>query len=85
DKFTDIVKKEYPPGLIGPISLQGIVTLDLDLVIYDVSLRVPGNPIMATTTPYTKYYYGHTMGVGRRVAMEVKNAITHKKLSEIVT
>jgi 5-formaminoimidazole-4-carboxamide-1-(beta)-D-ribofuranosyl 5'-monophosphate synthetase len=85
DKFTDIVKKEYPPGLIGPISLQGIVTLDLDLVIYDVSLRVPGNPIMATTTPYTKYYYGHTMGVGRRIAMEVKNAITHKMMSEIVT
>jgi 5-formaminoimidazole-4-carboxamide-1-(beta)-D-ribofuranosyl 5'-monophosphate synthetase len=85
DKFTDIVKKEYPPGLIGPISLQGIVTLDLDLVIYDVSLRVPGNPIMATTTPYTKYYYGYTMGVGRRIAMEVKNAIIHKRLSEIVT
>jgi 5-formaminoimidazole-4-carboxamide-1-(beta)-D-ribofuranosyl 5'-monophosphate synthetase len=40
---------------------------------------------MATTTPYTKYYYGYTMGVGRRIAMEVKNAITHKKLSEIVT
>src|ERR687898_1002733 len=85
DKFTDIVNKEYPPGIIGPISLQGIVTLDLDPVIYDVSLRVPGNPIMATTSPYTKYYYGHTMGVGRRIAMEVKNATTLKTISEIVT
>jgi 5-formaminoimidazole-4-carboxamide-1-(beta)-D-ribofuranosyl 5'-monophosphate synthetase len=61
------------------------VTLDLDLVIYDVSLRVPGNPIMATTSPYTKYYYGHTMGVGRRIAMEVKNAIIQKRISKIVT
>jgi 5-formaminoimidazole-4-carboxamide-1-(beta)-D-ribofuranosyl 5'-monophosphate synthetase len=85
DKFTDIVNKEYPPGIIGPISLQGIVTLDLDPVIYDVSLRVPGNPIMATTSPYTKYYYGHTMGIGRRIAMEVKNATTLKTISEIVT
>jgi 5-formaminoimidazole-4-carboxamide-1-(beta)-D-ribofuranosyl 5'-monophosphate synthetase len=85
DKFTDIVKEEYPPGIIGPVSLQGIVTLDLDLVIYDVSLRVPGNPIMATTSPYTKYYYGHTMGVGRRIAMEVKNAVTYRMMSEIVT
>ena len=85
DKFTEIVNKEYPPGIIGPISLQGIVTLDLDPVIYDVSLRVPGNPIMATTSPYTKYYYGHTMGVGRRIAMEVKNATTLKTISEIVT
>ena len=85
DRFTDTVKKIYPPGIIGPISLQGIVTLDLDLVIYDVSLRVPGNPIMATTSPYTKYYYGHTMGVGRRIAMEVKNAIIQKRISKIVT
>jgi 5-formaminoimidazole-4-carboxamide-1-(beta)-D-ribofuranosyl 5'-monophosphate synthetase len=85
DKFTDAVKKEYPPGIIGPISLQGIVTLDLDLVVYDVSLRVPGNPIMATTSPYTRYYYGHTIGVGRRIAMEVKNATTHKMMSEMVT
>ena len=85
DRFTDTVKNEYPPGIIGPISLQGIVTLNLDLVIYDVSLRVPGNPIMATTSPYTKYYYGHTMGVGRRIAMEVKNAIIQKRISKIVT
>jgi 5-formaminoimidazole-4-carboxamide-1-(beta)-D-ribofuranosyl 5'-monophosphate synthetase len=85
DRFADIVKKEYPPGIIGPISLQGIVTLDLDLIIYDVSLRVPGNPIMATTTPYTKYYYGHTMGVGRRIAMEVKNAIASNRMPEIVS
>jgi 5-formaminoimidazole-4-carboxamide-1-(beta)-D-ribofuranosyl 5'-monophosphate synthetase len=85
DKFTMAVKREYPPGIIGPISLQSIVTPDLDLVVYDVSLRVPGNPIMATTSPYTKYYYGHTMGVGRRIAIEVKNAIAQKRLTEIVT
>jgi 5-formaminoimidazole-4-carboxamide-1-(beta)-D-ribofuranosyl 5'-monophosphate synthetase len=85
DKFTAIVKGEYPPGIIGPISLQSIVTLDLNLVVYDVSLRVPGNPIMTTTSPYSKYYYGHTIGVGRRIAMEVKNATTQDKLIEILT
>jgi 5-formaminoimidazole-4-carboxamide-1-(beta)-D-ribofuranosyl 5'-monophosphate synthetase len=85
DKFATVVKGEYPPGIIGPISLQSIVTLDLNLVVYDVSLRVPGNPIIATTSPYAKYYYGHTMGVGRRIAMEVKNAIIQERLTEIVT
>jgi len=85
DKFTAIVKREYPPGIIGPISLQSIVTLDLNLVVYDVSLRVPGNPIMTTTSPYSKYYFGHTIGVGRRIAMEVKNATTKDKLIEILT
>jgi 5-formaminoimidazole-4-carboxamide-1-(beta)-D-ribofuranosyl 5'-monophosphate synthetase len=85
DDFTAAVKKEYPPGLIGPISLQSIVTVELDLVVYDISLRVPGNPIMATTSPYTKYSYGHTIGVGRRVAMEVKNAIKQRRLADIVS
>jgi len=85
DKFNAIVKEEYPPGIIGPISLQSIVTLDLNLVVYDVSLRVPGNPIMTTTSPYSKYYFGHTIGVGRRIAMEVKNATTQDKLIEILT
>ena len=85
DKFAAAVRIEYPPGIIGPISLQGIVTSDLDLIVYDVSLRVPGNPIMATTSPYTKYSYGHTIGVGRRIAMEIKNAISQKKIMDIVT
>lgn len=85
DKFAGAVRKEYPPGVIGPISLQSVVTVDLDFVVYDVSLRVPGNPIMATTSPYTKYYYGRTMGVGRRIAMEIKNAAAQRKLRDIVT
>jgi 5-formaminoimidazole-4-carboxamide-1-(beta)-D-ribofuranosyl 5'-monophosphate synthetase len=85
DDFTAAVKREYPPGIIGPISLQCIVTVELDFVVYDVSLRVPGNPIMATTSPYTKYYYGSTMGTGRGIAMEIKNAIQQERLTEIVT
>lgn len=85
DKFVNATKKEYPPGIIGPLSLQSIVTVDMDIVVYDVSLRVPGNPIMATTSPYTKYYYGKTFGVGRRIAMEIKNAHIEERLADIVT
>ncbi|MDQ4016926.1 MAG: formate--phosphoribosylaminoimidazolecarboxamide ligase family protein [Thermoproteota archaeon] len=85
DSIAVAARKEYPPGIIGPISLQSVVTVDLDFVVYDVSLRVPGNPIMATTSPYAKYYYGHTMGVGRRIAMEIKDATRQRKLPDIVT
>ena len=85
DKFVNSVKKEYPPGLIGPFSLQSVVTKDLDIYVYDVSFRVPGNPILATTSPYTKYSYGYTLGVGRRIAMEIKSAIEKKNISNIVT
>ena len=85
EKFVKAVKKIYPPGIIGPFSLQSVITQDLDFVVYDVSLRVPGNPIMATTSPYTKYQYGTTFGVGRRIGMEIKKAQEEEKLEEIVT
>jgi 5-formaminoimidazole-4-carboxamide-1-(beta)-D-ribofuranosyl 5'-monophosphate synthetase len=85
DKFASATKREYPPGIVGPFSLQSIVTPDLEIIVYDVSLRVPGNPILATTSPYTKYCYGHTIGVGRRIAMEIKDAIAQNRLSEVVT
>jgi 5-formaminoimidazole-4-carboxamide-1-(beta)-D-ribofuranosyl 5'-monophosphate synthetase len=84
EKFVQCTLKEYPPGIIGPFSLQSVVTVDLDLIVYDVSLRVPGNPILATTSPYTKYKYGETFGVGRRIAKEIRrgleNSIDLRKL-----
>ena len=85
DKFVSGVNKVYPPGIIGPFSLQSVITKDLELVVYDVSLRVPGNPIVATTSPYTKYQYGETFGVGRRIAMEIKHAHEQGRLAEILT
>ncbi len=85
DKFVDAVKKEYSPGIIGPFSLQSVITKDLELVVYDVSLRVPGNPIVATTSPYTKYQYGTTFGIGRRIAMEIRRALNEDSLDKIVT
>ncbi len=86
EKFVESTKKEYPPGIIGPFSLQSVITLDLNMIVYDVSLRVPGNPILSTTSPYTKYKYGETFGVGRRIAMEVKKSLKDSEsMLKIVT
>ncbi|MDQ2685211.1 MAG: formate--phosphoribosylaminoimidazolecarboxamide ligase family protein [Thermoproteota archaeon] len=86
DSFAQTCLKEYPPGIIGPFSLQSVVTVDLDIIVYDVSLRVPGNPILATTSPYTKYKYGETFGVGRRIAMEIKRSLQNpENFAKLVT
>ena len=85
DKFAEAAMREYPPGIIGPFSLQSVVTKDLEIVVYDVSLRVPGNPILATTSPYTKYKYGETFGIGRRIAMEIRAAAQGGRLGGSVT
>ncbi len=85
EKFVEVCKKEYPPGIIGPFALQGAINKDLEIYIFDVSPRVPGSPIISTTSPYSKWYYGETMTTGRRIAREVSNARRLKRLSEIVT
>jgi 5-formaminoimidazole-4-carboxamide-1-(beta)-D-ribofuranosyl 5'-monophosphate synthetase len=75
EKFVQCALREYPPGIVGPFSLQSVVTVELDIIVYDVSHRVPGNPILATTSPYTKYKYGETFGVGRRIAKEIRHGL----------
>lgn len=85
EKFVEVTKEEYPPGIIGPFALQGAFTKELEFVIFDVSLRVPGSPMISTTSPYTKYYHGFVMGVGRRIAIEIKHAVNQDKLGDVLT
>ncbi|UCE95834.1 MAG: formate--phosphoribosylaminoimidazolecarboxamide ligase family protein [Candidatus Bathyarchaeota archaeon] len=85
EKFVELCKKEYPPGIIGLFALQGAMTKDLEFYVFDVSPRIPGCPCVESTSPYMKYKYGKEVGPGRRVAIEIKQAIEKKKLEMIVT
>ncbi len=84
-RFVNVTKEEYPPGIIGPFALQGAVNKDQEIVIFDVSPRVPGSPVIGTTSPYTRYLYGRPMSVGQRIALEIKGALETGSLKEIVT
>ncbi len=87
ERFVETCRKEYPPGLIGPFALQGAIIPEEkgeEIVIFDVSFRLPGSPGVRFT-PYTEYLYGESLSMGRRTAIELKNAFRSKKLSEVVT
>jgi 5-formaminoimidazole-4-carboxamide-1-(beta)-D-ribofuranosyl 5'-monophosphate synthetase len=87
ENFVQACRKEYAPGIIGPFALQGTVVPDEKgevPVIFDVSLRVPGSP-GTRFTPYTEYLYGKSMSVGRRIAIELRQAKEEKRLDECVT
>ena len=85
ERWVQICKKEFPPGMIGLFALQGAVTKDLEFRVFDVSPRVPGCPCVEPTSPYMKYKYGVEVGPGKRVAMEIKRAIRKHRLAEVVT
>lgn len=87
ERFVDITKTEYPPGIIGPFALQGAVIPGPpkeDIVIFDVSLRVPGSP-GTKFTHYTECNWGYPVSTGRRIAMEIKEASIQNRLEEIIT
>ncbi|MBU7030527.1 MAG: formate--phosphoribosylaminoimidazolecarboxamide ligase family protein [Theionarchaea archaeon] len=85
ERFAETCKKEYPPGIFGCFALQGVFNRNLEFYTFDVSLRVPGAPILLTTSPYTMYKYGMEMSVGRRIAMEVREAVDTDRLKDVVT
>jgi len=87
EKFVKTTKKEYPPGIIGPFALQGAVAAEKgkeEMVVFDVSMRIPGSPL-TQFTPHSGYLYGDSISYGERIAMEIKKAIETNKLKEIVT
>ena len=87
EKFIGTCRKEYPPGLIGPFALQGAIVPEEEgeeIVIFDVSFRLPGSPGVRFT-PYTEYLYGESLSMGRRTAIEIKNAFRKKRMGEVVT
>lgn len=87
EKFVEVSKKEYSPGIIGPFALQATFTPGPPketAVVFDISLRVQGSP-GTKFTPYSEYLHGNSLSVGRRIAMEIKQASKEGRLGEVVT
>ena len=87
EKFIKASEEMIPPGTIGPYSLQSVITPGppkKEIVVFDVSPRMPGSPGISAT-PYSSYLYGHPISMGRRVAMEIGQAIIQNKLKEVTT
>lgn len=87
ESFVKAAKEMFPPGVIGPFSLQAVVTPGppkKEIVVFDVSPRMPGSPGIFAT-PYSGYLWGQSMSMGRRVAIEIKNAIAKKQIAKITT
>ncbi|MBI2017631.1 DUF1297 domain-containing protein [Candidatus Daviesbacteria bacterium] len=87
ERFVKASQKLYKPGVIGPFGLQTIIIPGppkKEIIVFDVSPRMPGSPGIFAT-PYSGYLYGKNISMGRRVAMEIKEAIEKGELRKILT
>lgn len=87
ERFVKAARQVKPPGVIGPFSLQSVITPGppkKEIIVFDVSPRMPGSPGIFAT-PYSGYLYGKNISMGRRVAMEIKEAIKKNQIKKITT
>lgn len=87
ERFVKATQELFSPGVIGPFALQTIITPGppkKDIIVVDVSPRMPGSPGISAT-PYAGYLYGQPVSMGRRIAMEIRQAIRHNALETITT
>ena len=86
DKLTESAKKLAAPGLNGPFCMQTLVNDNLEVICFEISARTDGgtNTFM-DGSPYSYLTYGKPMSMGRRIAVEIKNAIEREELEKIIT
>ncbi len=87
EAFVKATQELVPPGVIGPFTLQVLVTPELEVVVYDVAPRIGGgtNVYMGIGGQYSKLYWRRPISMGRRIAIEIKMAIEQDALDKIVT
>lgn len=87
EKYVKATQEHYRPGVIGPFCLQTCVDKDNNFFIYDVAPRVGGgtNVHMSVGHPYGNTLWRKEVSTGRRLAMEIKNAIESDRLEKIIT
>ena len=87
EKLVEVCKREFKPGIIGPFALQCAITSEKgreDLVVFDISFRMPGSP-GTRFTPYSSYLFRESVSFGRRIAIEIKEAQKQKCLELVTT
>jgi len=86
ERFVEATRRLVPPGVIGPFSLETVVTEDLRPIVFEFSGRiVAGTNVYLDGSPYLSLYWGRGMTVGRRVALELRMAEEQGRLGEVLT
>ena len=86
ERVVETSKKLIDGGIWGPFCLETIITPEQKFSIIEISCRiVAGTNLFINGSPYSALYYNKEVSTGRRIAMEIKDAIKNKKLSLIMS
>lgn len=85
ERVIEASKEICSPGIWGPFCLETVVTPDLKFYVFEISARiVAGTNVFMETSPYALIKHGKPMSTGRRIALEIREAIEQDRLKEIL-
>lgn len=86
DRVVEASRKLFSPGIVGPFCIETVCTDSLEFVVFEVSARiVAGTNLYIDGSPYTALKYGESMSTGRRIAREIKNAVSSGRIEMLVS
>jgi len=75
----------FPPGIIGPFSLETVYSPAHGFVVFEISARiVAGTNLYPLGSPYSAYLYEEPMSTGRRIARELRHGMKTGELNKII-
>ena len=84
--FVKASKKFVNPGMIGPFCLELCKDRETNLYSFEFSGRiVAGTNCFIPHSPYSYIMWGEQMSMGKRIARELKEAISEGRLDEITS
>ncbi|HSX18589.1 MAG TPA: formate--phosphoribosylaminoimidazolecarboxamide ligase [Candidatus Saccharimonadales bacterium] len=85
ERTIEASKKLMKGGLWGPFCLEAIITPKQEFFVIEISCRiVAGTNLFINGSPYAALYWDKEVSTGRRIAMEIKDAIKTKSLNKIL-
>jgi 5-formaminoimidazole-4-carboxamide-1-(beta)-D-ribofuranosyl 5'-monophosphate synthetase len=86
ENFVQASERLVPPGIPGPFCIEGVYTKDAQFTAFEFSSRiVAGTNLYVSGSQYSVFLFQNGMSMGRRIALEIKNAINKRKLDVVLT
>lgn len=86
ERFVDASKRLVKPGMNGPFCIEGVYDENGNFTTFEFSARiVAGTNIFMNGSPYSSLLYNEPMSMGRRIAREIKKAVSLNQIEKIIT
>ena len=86
ENFVEASNRIVSPGMNGPFCIEGVYDENAKFTSFEFSARiVAGTNIYMDGSPYYSLLFNESMSMGKRIAREIKNALTSNQIEKITT